>query len=121
MTIPLSGSGPRCSPNLITRLFLIFFTARRSRRMTGRGHGLRARIDPAAETSYFKYYWSTNPFVPTGKTPTAPWPLNVRTDEDDFRREDFIRTEYYNDFLKPQDIGSALIARLGRHNGTQTD
>jgi len=43
--------------------------------------------------------------------------VNVRTDEDEFAKDEFVRTEYFNDFLKPQDIHSCLIVRLGRRDG----
>ena len=84
----------------------------------GLGRGVIARIEPTAQERYFQYFASRNPFVPIGGA--APWPLNVRTDEDEFRKEEFTRTEYYNDFLAPQDIHSCLIVRLGRRGGVQS-
>ena len=84
----------------------------------GSGRGVIARIDPTAQETYFQYFAARNPFVQIGAA--GPWPLNVRTDEDEFRKDEFIRTEYYNDFLKPQDIHSCLIVRLGRRGGVQS-
>jgi DNA-binding CsgD family transcriptional regulator/PAS domain-containing protein len=87
----------------------------------GGGQGVLARIDPAAQDAYFQYYYSTNPFVRLGRSElAAPWPLCVTTDEDRFLKEDFVATEYYNDFLKPQNIDSVLIVRLGRHGVMQS-
>jgi DNA-binding CsgD family transcriptional regulator len=87
----------------------------------GSGAGVIARIDPAAQTTYFQYFARRNPFVqPAIGNPNTPWPLNVRTDEDQFPKDEFVRTEYYNDFLKPQDIHSCLIVRLGRQGGRQS-
>jgi DNA-binding CsgD family transcriptional regulator len=84
----------------------------------GSGQGVIARIEPTAQETYFQYFASRNPFVRLG-APGA-WPVNVRTDEDEFQKDEFIRTEYYNDFLKPQDIHSCLIVRLGRRGGMQS-
>ena len=85
----------------------------------GSGQGVLARIEPAAQETYFQYFALRNPFVRLGGAAGA-WPLNVRTDEDEFRKDEFIRTEYFNDFLKPQDIHSCLIVRLGRRGGMQS-
>src|ERR1700683_4267660 len=85
---------------------------------SGLGTGVIARIDPAAQTTYFQYFAKRNPFVrPMLSNPQAPWPPCGRTEEDDFEKGEFVRTEYYNDFLKPQDIHSCLIVRLGRRDG----
>jgi DNA-binding CsgD family transcriptional regulator len=87
----------------------------------GSGAGVIARIDPAAQKTYFQHYATRNPFVkPTIGNPGGAWPLNVRTDEDEFAKEDLVRTEYFNDFLRPQDIHSCLIVRLGRRDGMQS-
>ena len=88
---------------------------------SGGGQGVIARIDPEAQDAYFQYYYSTNPFVRLGPSEgAAAWPLCVTTDEDRFLKEDFVGTEYYNDFLKPQNIHSVLVVRLGRHGVMQS-
>ena len=88
---------------------------------SGQGTGVIARIDPAAQATYFQYFAKRNPFVrPVMGKLYEPWPLSVRTDEDQFEKDEFVRTEYYNDFLKPQDIHSCLIVRLGRRDGMQS-
>jgi DNA-binding CsgD family transcriptional regulator/PAS domain-containing protein len=89
--------------------------------LSGGGGGVIARIDPKAQDAYFQYYFQTNPFVRLGPAElAAPWPLVITTDEDRFIREDFVRTEYYNDFLRPQKIHSTLVVRLGRHGVMQS-
>ncbi|HEX4197215.1 MAG TPA: helix-turn-helix transcriptional regulator [Caulobacteraceae bacterium] len=89
--------------------------------LSGGGDGVIARIDPKAQDAYFQYYFQTNPFVRLGPAElAAPWPLAITTDEDRFLREDFVRTEYYNDFLRPQEIHSTLVVRLGRHGVMQS-
>lgn len=87
----------------------------------GGGDGLLARIEPERQTSYFEYYASVNPFfIEDQAGPNANWPLLVVTDEDLFLKEDFVRTEYYNDFLRPQDIYAAAIVRLSRQDNFET-
>ncbi len=87
----------------------------------GGGDGLLARIEPERQMSYFEYYASVNPFFAEDLTgPNANWPLLVVTDEDLFLKEDFVRTEYYNDFLRPQDIYAAAIVRLSRQDDFET-
>jgi hypothetical protein len=85
--------------------------------VTGVGGGVVARIDPAMHAVYNAHYASLNPFV--RRYATGPWPLTVMTDEDSFDKDELVRTEYFNDFLKPQDIHSMVIIRLGRHDGVQ--
>jgi DNA-binding CsgD family transcriptional regulator/PAS domain-containing protein len=80
----------------------------------GTGSGIIARIDPAMPALYTKYYAGRNPFT------NLKDPLNiavlgrpcVTTDHDRMPKEDFVRTEYYNDFLKPQSIDSILMIGL---------
>jgi DNA-binding CsgD family transcriptional regulator/PAS domain-containing protein len=84
----------------------------------GSGRGVVARIDPAAQATYFQYYAKRNPFVRLViDNPKAAWPLNVRTDEHQFPKDELVRTEYFNDFLRPQEIHSCLVVRLGRSDG----
>ncbi|HZZ86797.1 MAG TPA: hypothetical protein VFE13_00550 [Caulobacteraceae bacterium] len=87
----------------------------------GGGGGVLARIDPDRQTSYFDYYATVNPFVrPDPVRDAEPWPLTVVTDEDFFPKEEFVGTEYFNDFLRPQEIHAVCIVRLARRNGVQT-
>jgi DNA-binding CsgD family transcriptional regulator len=87
----------------------------------GSGDGILARIDPREQDAYFEYYATVNPFFLAETIPANdPWPLTITTDEDLFLKEEFVRTEYYNDFLRPQEIHSAAIVRLTRQNGVET-
>jgi DNA-binding CsgD family transcriptional regulator/PAS domain-containing protein len=83
--------------------------------VTGGGRGIIARIDPRAQETYIQHYASLNPFV--RKYAAGPWPLTVMTDEDSFPKDQLVRTEYFNDFLRPQDIHSMVIVRLARRDG----
>jgi DNA-binding CsgD family transcriptional regulator len=86
--------------------------------LNGSGVGVLARIDPTVQQTYFQHFASVNPFVQPDKArPTTPWPLAVMTDEDSFPKEEFVRTEYYNDFLAVQDIDACVIVRLARRDG----
>jgi DNA-binding CsgD family transcriptional regulator/PAS domain-containing protein len=42
------------------------------------------------------------------------WVPRILTDEDWMAKEDLVRTEYYNDFLAPQDVHSCIMVRLAR-------
>jgi DNA-binding CsgD family transcriptional regulator len=86
--------------------------------INGGGGGVIARIDPKAPEIYVQHFASRNPFI--RRYATGAWPLTVMTDEDSFPKEEFVRTEYYNDFLRPQDIHSCVVVRLARRNGLQS-
>ena len=87
----------------------------------GSGDGILARIDPREQDAYFEYYATVNPFFLTETVPVNdPWPLTITTDEDIFAKDEFLRTEYYNDFLQPQQIYSTAIVRLTRRDGVET-
>lgn len=86
--------------------------------VNGKGRGVIARIDPKAQETYIQHYASRNPFVQ--RYAAGSWPLTVMTDEDSFPKDQFVRTDYYNDFLEPQDIHSVVVVRLARCNGTQS-
>ncbi|HXQ14030.1 MAG TPA: helix-turn-helix transcriptional regulator [Caulobacteraceae bacterium] len=81
---------------------------------TGRGEGLVVRVDPAMLVPYFGYYASRNVLL---KTPDvrrfmSTWTPRILTDEDWLPKEALVRSEYYNDFLRPIDVHSVLMIRL---------
>lgn len=75
----------------------------------GSGPAITARIDPQTQQQYRQYYGGINPFV-SSPNPEA----GVVTNELWMPKEDLAQTEYYNDFLRPQDSGAFAIVRLGR-------
>lgn len=81
-----------------------------------------ARIDPAMSALYANHFARLNPFtkVPSRRVLASTWRLSMSTDEDRMPKEEFVRTEYYNDFLKPQSIHSTLMIRLGLHGAVGT-
>ena len=80
----------------------------------GSGGGLIARIDPTKPALYAEYYALKNP-LSNVDNPTEyfrDWVPKILTDEDWMPKDDLVRSEYYNDFLAPQDIHSTLMIRL---------
>ncbi len=73
-----------------------------------------ARVDPAWLGRYADYYGAINPL----QIPEDPrrylreWRPVVLTDEDWMAKDDLVRTEFYNDFCKPQDVHSIMWIRM---------
>jgi DNA-binding CsgD family transcriptional regulator len=63
------------------------------------------QVDPVSNELYASYYHRINPILPLALT--APVGA-VRTDTMMIPRREFARTEFFNDFLVPQDCGSML-------------
>lgn len=80
----------------------------------GSGTGLVARIDPNMEQPYDQYYGRLNPFsnAPDPQAFMAGWTPTILTDQDWLPKADLARKEYYNDFMRPQDIQSVMMIRL---------
>ncbi|MBL8772352.1 MAG: helix-turn-helix domain-containing protein [Phenylobacterium sp.] len=83
----------------------------------GSGEGVLARLDPAMATLYETYYARLNPFSnePDPAAYMAAWRPEVLTDEAWLGRSELERTEYFNDFMRPQDIHSGMIIRLAAY------
>jgi DNA-binding CsgD family transcriptional regulator len=80
----------------------------------GTGEAITVRADPQTEIDYHNYFHATN-VLTVVEDPVAyrsGWKLGVCTDEDALPRDEFVRSEYFNDFLRPQDIDSAMWIRL---------
>ncbi len=86
----------------------------------GSGNGIVARIDPAMSKVYDRDYASLNPFSnePDPEAYMAAWTPEILTDEAWLPKPDLERTPYFNDFMRQQDIHSAMIIRLEAH-GTE--
>jgi DNA-binding CsgD family transcriptional regulator/PAS domain-containing protein len=65
--------------------------------------------DPAAPQLYASYFVKCNPLLKTADTQPS---LPVLTDEHRLEKQAFMRTEYYNDFLRRFDLHSLLWVRL---------
>jgi DNA-binding CsgD family transcriptional regulator len=81
---------------------------------TGEGDGIIARIDPAMPGIYREYYALKNPLsnVEDPDDYLRGWTPRILTDEDWMPKGDLLKSEYYNDFLAPQDVHSTLMVRL---------
>jgi DNA-binding CsgD family transcriptional regulator/PAS domain-containing protein len=73
-----------------------------------------ARIEPTAPQRYFDYYALRNPLsnVADPQAYLGRWRPIVLTDEEWVAKDELIRTEYYNDFMAPQDMHSVAMIRL---------
>jgi DNA-binding CsgD family transcriptional regulator len=80
-----------------------------------------ARIDPIWMERYVEHYAGRNPIAvddnPRGYLES--WRLITRTVDDEINREDLRRSEFYHDWLAPQDIASSMLIRLARR-GAET-
>lgn len=87
----------------------------------GKGAGIIARIDPEKPAVYLSHFATVNPFSneadPRGFV--ARWSPKIRFYEDWLPREAVERTEYYNDFLRPQDIYCSMMLGLSA-DGVET-
>ena len=81
---------------------------------TGVGPVITARSDPTVFDRYNQYFAALNP-LNNVRDPGAyrrAWRTRVLTDEDWIAKDDFVRTEYYNDFLRPLKCHSVMMIRL---------
>ena len=81
----------------------------------GHGSSAIARADPAGERAYHEYYADLNVLnnVTDPREFMSGWAPRILTDEDWMAKDELVKTEYYNDFLAPNDIHSVLMMRLG--------
>lgn len=72
------------------------------------------RVDAVWAQRFIDYYAALNPLNNVGDTQAyfRHWKPIVHTDEDWMSKDVLKRTEYYNDFLLPQDLHSTLWIRL---------
>ena len=73
-----------------------------------------ARVDPSWAERYNEHFAQCNPLHPVGnpREYMRGWTPCILTDEDFAAKDDLVRTEFYNDFWRPQDIDAALMIRL---------
>lgn len=80
----------------------------------GSGSGITARIDPIMPVRYASHFASRNPFSnhKDARAYVRSWTPKIRFHDDFLPREDVVRTEFYNDFLRPQRIESSMMIGL---------
>jgi DNA-binding CsgD family transcriptional regulator/PAS domain-containing protein len=63
---------------------------------------------------YDQHYAALNPFIgpPTSPPNDEPWERRIVTDQDWLPKSDLMQTEFYNDFMRPQGVHSAMIVPL---------
>ncbi len=81
---------------------------------TGDGSALISRLDPHYVPIYFEHFALRNPLsnVDDAYAYMRGWRPKIITDEDWMPKEDLLRSEFYNDFMKPQAAHSTLMIRL---------
>ena len=79
--------------------------------------GFSVGIDPAMTDNYLEYYHSVNPIWQIAHSTPAG---TVQTDSMVMPRGDLVRTEFFNDFLLPQQIESLLNAVVLVEEGRQS-
>jgi DNA-binding CsgD family transcriptional regulator len=82
--------------------------------VTGEGRGVIARVDPDMPAVYRRDFADKNILnnVPDLDDYLKRWTPKVITDEDWIPKAELVRSDYYNGFLRPQDIHSVLMIRL---------
>lgn len=90
--------------------------------VSGEGHAIVARLDPAATSQQFGYYATRNPIRPGRNRAlrlshaSSDWRTRVVTDEHALPKSELMRSEYYNDFLHPLGIHAGLMIGLALEN-----
>jgi len=76
------------------------------------------RIDPDWHRAYLAHYGALNPFAKRSNPDEymSRWTMSVNTFDTNIPRDKLVKTEYYNDFLMPQNFNSGLMIRISRSN-----
>jgi DNA-binding CsgD family transcriptional regulator/PAS domain-containing protein len=83
----------------------------------GGGTGVTVRLDPQMTHLYNAHFAACNP-LNNVRDPHAywrGWRPRILLDEEWMPKEELLRTEFYNDFLRPQDIHTAMMIRVAQH------
>ncbi len=81
--------------------------------LTGRGAGLYSGIDAASFNDYFGHYASRNPLARSIRTAA---PGTILLDWQSVSKTELMRSEYYNDFLRPRRMHGILGVLLWRQD-----
>lgn len=73
-----------------------------------------ARVDPAWKTDFIEHFAGCNPLnnVRNPGEFARAWTPRILTDEDVMAKADLVRTEYYNDYMRPHGTHSVMMIRL---------
>jgi DNA-binding CsgD family transcriptional regulator/PAS domain-containing protein len=92
--------------------------------LTGEGVGVTARFDPQVPELFFGHFAARNPLRPSAehiRKGVRHFVPAVITDESRLSKSDLMRTEFYNDFMRPFDFHSTVsigLAAEGLDGGT---
>ncbi len=88
----------------------------------GQGEGIEARIDPRSVAAFHDYYWTKNVFTVVDDLDAwrRGWRPTVVATGDCVPLDDYYRSEYFNDFMRPQDAGATLHVRLDLSDDTSS-
>jgi DNA-binding CsgD family transcriptional regulator/PAS domain-containing protein len=77
----------------------------------GKGAGVIARIDPVMPQLYLEHFAGANPFLNKNLLAeySPQWKPPVKSDAAFVDKDVLVKSEYYNDFMRPQDIHSILM------------
>ena len=83
----------------------------------GTGEAQFVRPDAEDARRAFGYYAPKNPLMIVSDLAEylRAWKPRVLTDEDLLPKTDFMRSEFYNDFMRPLDMHSVMLIRLAIH------
>lgn len=78
------------------------------------------RSDPAWVDAFGQHFSQINVFT-AADDPSVRDPRRVITDEDCVSRDDYHASEFYNDFMRPQEVDRSLFIRVGRAGSIATN
>jgi DNA-binding CsgD family transcriptional regulator len=84
---------------------------------TGEGRATALGVDLSGQREYFEV-WSERDIL--RQRTRAYRPGAVQTDRDILPRSDFLRSDYYNGFMKPRDMHAYMRMTLANQNGLRT-
>ena len=88
---------------------------------TRRGEGMAARLDPAALPAYFGAFAASHPSQRWRHDPQARvrhFIPHIVADDDALPKAELMRTDFYNDFMRPFGLHSVLRLGLSAHGET---
>jgi DNA-binding CsgD family transcriptional regulator len=80
-----------------------------------------AGVDTSWVPKYVDYFSGLNPFATTTDPHDylAKWTPRILTNDEEMPRDDLVRTEFFNDWMRPQDVANCMMIRLAKF-GNQT-
>ncbi len=73
-----------------------------------------AGVDKSWVPKYMEHFSAIKPFA-TAADPQdflANWTPRILTNDDEVPRDELVRTEFFNDWMRPQNVASSMMIRL---------